>query len=84
MKSLLAQLWLNVLICPHRYPADLEKTREGAKNGINLGKRVLLVGTDGFSRRSVTKRWHVQDKERGRCLRGPVNGQVELGWVHSP
>ena len=49
----------------------MEKTREGAKNGISLGKSVLLVGTDGFSRRSVTKRFHVDNNERGGCLMGP-------------
>ena len=83
MKSLLAQLWLNVLICPHRYPGNLEKTREGAKNDIGLGERVVMVGTDGFRRGSMTKRGHVQDKEKGECLWGGVIGQVERGWVHS-
>ena len=71
MKSLLHQRWLNMLICLHRDPGDMEKTREGAKNGISLGKSVLLVGTDGFSRRSVTKRFHVDNNERGGCLMGP-------------
>ena len=54
----------------HGYPGDLDKTREGAKNGTDLGKRILIVGIDGFRRRSVTKRGHMQDKERGGCPMG--------------
>ena len=86
LRSFLGQLWLNVFIYiyPHTYPGALEKTRGGAKNDIGLGKRVVMVGTDGFSRGSVTKRGHVQNKERGVCVWGGVNGQVERGWVHSP
>ena len=86
LRSFLGQLWLNVLtyMYPHTNPGALEKTREGAKNDIGLGKRVVMVGTDGFNRGSVTKRGHVQNKERGVCLWGGVNGQVERGWVHSP
>ena len=86
LRSFLGQLWLNVFIYiyPHTYPGALEKTRGGAKNDIGIGKRVVMVGTDGFSRGSVTKRQHVQNKERGVCLWGGVNGQVEHGWVHSP
>lgn len=84
LKSLLHQLWLNMLICPHRDPGDTEKTRVGAKNGISLGKSVLLVGTDGFSRRSVTKRFHVHNNESRGCLMGPWQW---AGWawvVHIP
>ena len=85
LRSFLGQLCLNVLIHPHNYPGDLEKTREGEKNGIGLGKRVFIFGIDGFRRRSVTKRGHVQDKERGRCLTGWCQwarvSSLILGWV---
>ena len=86
LRSFLCQLWLNVFIYiyPHTYPGALEKTRGGAKNDIGLGKRVVMVGTDGFNRGIVTKRGHVQNKERGVYLWGGVNGQVERGWIHSP
>ena len=86
LRSFLGQLWLNVFIYiyPHTYPGALEKTRGGAKNDIGIGKRVVMVGTDGFSRGSVTKRAYVQNKERGVCLWGSVNGQVVRGLVHSP
>ena len=73
-----------IYIYPHTYPGALEKTRRGAKNDIGLGKRVVMVGTDGFNRGSVTKRVYVQNKERGVYLWGVVNGQVERGWIHSP
>ena len=53
----------------HSYPGDLEKRREEAKNGVGLGKSILIVGIDGF-RRNVTKRGNMQDKERGGCLMG--------------
>ena len=59
-----------IYIYPHTYPGALEKTRGGAKNDVGLGKRVVMVGTGGFSRGSVTKRGHVQNKERGVCLWG--------------
>lgn len=68
-----------MLIYPHTYPGDLEKTREGAKNDINLGKRVDMVGTDGFSRRNVTKRGNVKDKERGECLWAVSLGKLSMG-----
>ena len=73
-----------IYIYPHTYPGALKKTRGGAKNDIGLGKRVVMVGTDGFSRGSVTKRVYVQNKERGVCLWGSVNGHVVRGLVHSP
>ena len=75
LRGFLGQLCLNVIIHPRGYPGDLEKVREGAKNGIGLGKRVLMVGIDGFRRRSMTKRGHVQDKEREGVLYGSVNVQ---------
>ena len=73
-----------IYIYPHTYPGALEKTRGGAKNDVGLGKRVVMVGTGGFSRGSVTKRGNVQKKDMRMCLRGGVNGQAERGWVLSP
>jgi len=50
---ILYQFCLNVLIHPRGYPGHLEKTREGAQNGIGLGKRVKMDRNDSFRRRDV-------------------------------
>ena len=70
-----------IYIYPHTYPGALKKTRGGAKNDIGLGKRVVMVGTDGFSRGSMTKRVYVQNKKRGVSM-----GQCQwasCAWVGS-
>ena len=43
----------NGIIHPHGYPAHMEKSREGAKNGTGLGKSVKTGGNDGFRRKGV-------------------------------
>lgn len=69
----LGQLWLNLLIHPHSYPSHLKKKREGAKNIIGLGKRLMMFVTEGLRRRGVGR--------EGLCA---MQGQGGLmGWCQS-
>ena len=53
LRCFLGQLFLNVLIDPHRYPGHVEKGSEDAGNSIGLGKRVKMDVNDSFRTRSV-------------------------------
>ena len=83
MRSFLGQLCLNVLIQPHSYPGNLEKTKEAGQSFINLWKRVKMDENNGFRRRDVGRDGICARQGHGRgCCRGGVNAQEELVWVH--
>ena len=82
MRNFLHQLCLNVLIHSHGNPGHLEETRKGTKNGIGLGKRINVVGIEGFRRNGVGREGVCSRQRQGRGLMGWCQ-QARGAWVGS-
>ena len=85
MRSFVGHFFLNVVIHLHGCPGHLEKTREGAQNGIGLGKRVKMDGNDSFRRMGVGREGVCARQGQGRGSYGMVSmGKRSLGGFSSP